>query len=171
MTCESIAGPDIASRYLLTPCSIYKKALDACRKSQTELAKILPPDDVLLLQRTAGSSISSGFNVATVRQFIEDRRSKATKNLATSKMKWLYEAAYSFSSVATHLSELLAPLVPQSPEYTIPLGCLMIVFEVFQHVCFLDDAQADGSRCLFRNMTSEIRPWRFLTSYIRNYHH
>lgn len=130
----------------LTPLSIYKDALAACRASKTRLAKYLPSDEILLLPEKAGDVLSSGFNALAVKCFIQDRCTEATKSLERSKVKWLSEATYSIASVAAQLSDILAPLVPQSPEYTIPFGCLMIIFNVL-YIVLACDVQANHGRC------------------------
>ncbi len=78
----------------------------------------------------AGNVVSGGFNALAVENFIRDRYSDTTKSLEKSKIKWLSEVTDSFAAIAAQLCEIVAPLVPQSPEYTIPFGCLMIVVEV-----------------------------------------
>ena len=110
--------------------SIYKQALDACRAYKSRLAEYLPPDNVLLLPDKVGNLRTQGFDPTAVEHFVQERYREATKRLEQSKIKWLSDATNSLASVAVQLSEILAPLVPQSPEYTIRFGCLMIVFEV-----------------------------------------
>lgn len=114
-------------------CSIYKKVLDACRTSSSRLAKCLPPDDILLLHDTGDSLGTKGFDKTAVDQFAREKCREAMSRLEQSKIKWLSDATHSFASVAVHLSELLAPMVPQSPEYTIPFGCLTIIFQVIHY--------------------------------------
>ncbi|KIW97684.1 uncharacterized protein Z519_01268 [Cladophialophora bantiana CBS 173.52] len=109
---------------------IYKKALDACRASNSRLAKYLPPDDALLLSGKVDGYEIKHFDATAVEQFIEERYCESTNRLEQSKRQWLSDATYTFASLAQQLAEIFDPLVPQSPEYTIPYGCLMIIFKI-----------------------------------------
>lgn len=84
----------------------------------------------MLLPDRGGKFGAKGFDAKIVEQFIQERYREAMEKLEQSRTQCLSDATISFASIAVQLSELLAPLVPQSPEYTIPFGCLMIVFEV-----------------------------------------
>lgn len=84
----------------------------------------MPPDGVLLL------SDEVSFDAIAVEQFVQRRYRETKEKLEQSKIKGLSSATNSLASVAVNLSEILSLFVPQSPEYTIPFGCLMIVFEV-----------------------------------------
>ena len=137
--------------------SIYQGALDACRASKSRLAKYLPADNILLLPDEAGHPGAKKFDAIAVERFIQERHREATDRLEQSKIKWLSDATSSFASVAIQLSELLDPLVPQSPEYTIPFGCLMIIFKVVRYTLSLGHTALTNFRFWRRSKTSVKR--------------
>lgn len=95
---------------------------------------------MLLLSGNADEHGTTRFDATTVGKFIEKLHGKSVDRLEQSKSWWLSDATNTFASVALQLAELLDPLVPQSPEFTIPYGCLMIIFkvlyDVLRHGCF-----------------------------------
>ena len=93
----------------------------------------MPPDDVLLLPGKADGHWPDRFDATAVRKFIEERYRESAVRLEQSKGKWLSDATNTFASVTLRLAEIFDPLVPQSPEYTIPYGCLMIIFKVLYY--------------------------------------
>jgi hypothetical protein len=50
--------------------------------------------------------------------------------MESSKVKWLSDATNTFIKVALGVGELVDFLIPRSLEFTIPYGCLMIIFKV-----------------------------------------
>jgi hypothetical protein len=46
------------------------------------------------------------------------------------KMKHAVDLANGFCEVAARLSPVLQVMVPQTPEYAVPFGCLTLLFKV-----------------------------------------
>jgi hypothetical protein len=114
----------------VTNSRIYEEALEACRASNATLAKYLPPDDVLLLRGKADKSMTGGFDAVAVRTFIEKNARDSADTIERSRVKWLSNATNTFVKVALGVGELIDLLRPQSLEFTVPYGCLIIIFKV-----------------------------------------
>lgn len=68
----------------------------------------------------------------TVAEIIQ-KESKEHEIKQAKKSKWRGQvsgAAISLSKITLSLSSYIDPLIPQSPEYTVPYACLLIVFKV-----------------------------------------
>ena len=62
--------------------------------------------------------------------FLKNKAQEAESQRHKSKMEWLSRATNTFAKFALDIQVLINPLVPQSPEYAIPFGCLMVIFKV-----------------------------------------
>ncbi|MCJ1285064.1 60S ribosomal protein L28 [Xylographa opegraphella] len=102
---------------------LYAIALDACHGTSARLTARLLREDRQLFD--------NGKSYAAVETFIRDmERTIQEKKGATSKYsRSIGNVANTFCGFAVRMSELVAPLVPQSPEYAVPYGILMIIFK------------------------------------------
>ncbi|MCJ1437200.1 60S ribosomal protein L28 [Xylographa pallens] len=102
---------------------LYAIALDACHGTSARLTAKLLRDDRQLFD--------NGKSYAAVETFIRNMERKIHETEgATSKLsKNMGKVANTFCGFAVRMSELVAPLVPQSPEYAVPYGILIIIFK------------------------------------------
>ncbi|MCJ1415102.1 60S ribosomal protein L28 [Xylographa parallela] len=105
------------------PSRLYAIALDACHGTNARLTARLLRDDRQLFD--------NGKSYAAVETFIRNMERKIHETEgATSKLsKNIGKVANTFCGFAVRMSELVAPLVPQSPEYAVPYGILIIIFK------------------------------------------
>jgi hypothetical protein len=82
------------------------------------------------LYHKANGSGTRGFDAIAVRTFIEKSARDSADKMERSKVTWLSDATNTFVKVALRVGELVELLIPQNSEFTIPYGCLMIIFKV-----------------------------------------
>ncbi|MCJ1474955.1 hypothetical protein MMC13_003615 [Lambiella insularis] len=102
---------------------LYAIALDACHGTSTRLTARLLRDDRNLFDTGKSYAAVEGF-IKNMERKVEEREgatSKVSKNIG--------KVANTFCGFAVRISELVAPLVPQSPEYAVPYGILMVIFK------------------------------------------
>lgn len=106
-------------------CRYYVVAQEASRNSKSRLSKLrLTSDEKRLLLE----SPADGDGVVTKMKYIletherKEKRSKWQKN--TSKF------FVNFCKVVDKTSALMQPMLPQSPEYTVTFGVLVLLFKV-----------------------------------------
>ena len=142
------------------PSRLYAIALDACHGTNARLTARLLRDDRQLFD--------NGKSYAAVETFIRNMERKIHETEgATSKLsKNIGKVANTFCGFAVRMSELVAPLVPQSPEYAVPYGILIIIFKVsFGHVlmhicpnilegCCHEKRKAEGGSRLLRPISA-----------------
>lgn len=104
--------------------SFYEKALDACLKANVNLKQLhLSAADRALLAGSGGSSLVA----AKIRSLEGEILSKTN---AGSKMKRVTELTNTFCEFAARVTPVLQVMVPQSPEYNVPFGCIALIFKV-----------------------------------------
>ncbi|KAK8040997.1 Vegetative incompatibility protein HET-E-1 [Apiospora phragmitis] len=103
---------------------LYAIALDACRTSKARLAKLkltVEEKQLLVVPPTDASSLISKLNF-----IVEGRQGKK------GQAKWQKRTSgffLSFCQVVEKTSALVATMLPQSPEYTVTFGVLMLLFK------------------------------------------
>jgi len=90
----------------------------------------LPPDDILLLSGNSNFGERTVIDAQAVKSFIESKVNDATYRKSRSKTKWLSNSVNTLAQFALNIQTIVGPLASQSPEYAVPLGCLMIIFKV-----------------------------------------
>lgn len=103
---------------------IYAVAEEACRASKARLSKLkLTPEEKQLL----ASSPNEGSALITKLNFImEDRKKWAAQPKWQQTTKQFFVR---FCRVVDRTSDLVQALLPQSPEYTITFGVLLLLFK------------------------------------------
>lgn len=104
--------------------SLYDKALETCLRVNKNLRQLnLSAEDRALLVGSGGSSLVIS-RIRTLEQTILVKTEKEKKN------KRAADLADGFCEVAARVSPMLQVMVPQTPEYTVPFGCLTLLFKV-----------------------------------------
>jgi hypothetical protein len=104
--------------------SLYDKALETCRRVNKNLRQLnLSVEDRTLLVGSRGSLLV----ISRIRAIERDISMKTEKG---KKMKLVVDLANGFCEVAARLSPVLQVMVPQTPEYAVPFGCLTLLFKV-----------------------------------------
>lgn len=104
--------------------SIYEKAHQACLRVNANLKQLhLPPEDRALLTRSGGSTVVA----AKIRSLEEDILAKTEKG---NKAKRVTDLANVFCEFGARVTPVLQVMVPQSPEYNVPFGCVALIFKV-----------------------------------------
>ena len=104
--------------------SFYEKAHDACLKANANLKQLhLSTADRALLAGSGGSSLVA----ARIRSLEGEIVSKTNTG---SKMKRVTDLANTFCEFAARVTPVLQVMVPQSPEYNVPFGCIALIFKV-----------------------------------------
>ena len=104
--------------------SLYDKALETCLRVNKNLRQLnLSVEDRALLVGSRGSSLVT----SRIRAIERDILMKTEKG---KKMKPAVDLANGFCEVAARLSPVLQVMVPQTPEYAVPFGCLTLLFKV-----------------------------------------
>ncbi|KAK8001641.1 hypothetical protein PG991_013863 [Apiospora marii] len=102
---------------------LYAVALEACRTSKTRLSKLkltVEERQLLVVPPTDASSLLEKLNFIT-----EDRQTKAVET------KWQKRTStffVGFCRVVDKTSALVSIMLPQSPEYTVTFGVLVLLF-------------------------------------------
>jgi hypothetical protein len=106
------------------PRSIFDKALEVCLRVTKDLGQLnLSAEDRALLAGSHGSSLV----INRIRTLEKDILARAEKG---KKAKRAADLANGFCEVAARLSPMLQVMIPQSPEYAVPFGCLTLLFKV-----------------------------------------
>jgi hypothetical protein len=104
--------------------SFYEKAHEACLKANANLKQLhLSPADRALLAGSGGSSLLT----AKIRSLEEDILLKTKKG---SRLMRVTELANTFCEFAARVTPVLQVMVPQTPEYNVPFGCVALIFKV-----------------------------------------
>lgn len=109
---------------------IYERAIRQARDSNARLAKLLPPDDALLLSKSASGPDLTVIDAQAVKLFIEGKAKDAKSKRDSSKTKRLSGFVNSVARFAVNIQDIVSPLASQNPECGVPIGCLMIIFKV-----------------------------------------
>jgi hypothetical protein len=104
--------------------SLYDKALEACFRVNKNIGQLnLSAEDRALLV----GSHSSPLVISRIRTLEQDILAKTEKG---KKTKRAADLANGFCEVAARLSPVLQVMIPQTPEYAVPFGCLTLLFKV-----------------------------------------
>jgi hypothetical protein len=104
--------------------SLYDKALEACFRVNKNIGQLnLSAEDRALLV----GSHSSSLVISRIRTLEQDILAKTEKG---KKTKRAADLANGFCEVAARLSPVLQVMIPQTPEYAVPFGCLTLLFKV-----------------------------------------
>ncbi|KAK7955124.1 hypothetical protein PG988_015818 [Apiospora saccharicola] len=104
--------------------SLYAVALDACRASRARLSKLkltVEERQLLVVPPTDANSLLEKLNF-----IIEDRQTKPAQT------KWQKQTSsffVGFCQVVDKSSALVSTMLPQSPEYTVTFGVLVLLFK------------------------------------------
>ncbi len=105
--------------------SFYERAHDACLKANANLKQLhLSSTDRALLAGSGGSSLVA----AKIRSLEGDFLSRTN---AGNRMKRVTDLANTFCEFAARVAPVLQVMVPQSPEYNVPFGCVVLIFKVY----------------------------------------
>lgn len=109
---------------------IFERAIRQARDSNASLAKMLPPDDKLLLSSSPNGSDMTIIDAQVVKTFIEDKANDAKGKRDGSKTKRISSFVNNVARFALNIQDIVSPLASQNPECGVPIGCLMIIFKV-----------------------------------------
>lgn len=110
---------------LILGSSLYAVALEACRTSKARLSKLkltVEERQLLVVPPTDASSLLEKLSFV-----IEDRQAKAGQTKWQKKTSAFFVG---FCQVVDKTSALVSTMLPQSPEYTVTFGVLVLLFKV-----------------------------------------
>lgn len=115
--------PNCTCRTLIQS-SLYSQAHDACHRSKRLLGRLnlSGPEHELLNRTSDGKDV-----VAKVRQIYQEQGQRATK---TKFQQRASDFVNKFCKAAEQISAVVQVMLPQSPEYTVTFGMLVILFKV-----------------------------------------
>ncbi|KAH8891769.1 hypothetical protein GQ53DRAFT_719454 [Thozetella sp. PMI_491] len=117
---------------------IYADALKKCKEINENLnaEPFLERDLGFVASKIRESSeiwVPRSYDAAWVTAHIE-RECQRIQNKQSLRKEWaqvVSKAAHGFASLVVHLKPVIDVFVPQSPEYTVPYACILIIFKGF----------------------------------------
>ena len=103
--------------------SFYAGALQTCLASKSRLIKILEPSELRELEATRGVDVVLS-KMSDVLKQIEKKSNKSVAEQRTAKF------VNGFSDFVVKSGGIVATLLPQSPEYTVTYGIIVLIFQV-----------------------------------------
>lgn len=104
--------------------SLYSQAQNACHRSRARLSRLdlSSEEQALLAQKWNGEAI-----VAKIGEVHQEQEKKLRKTKLQQKSS---DFVNNFCKVVDQMSAIVQLMLPQSPEYTVTLGMLLILFKV-----------------------------------------